>query len=174
MVRFLALPDKNQLHNFLAAKPEAISIPFISWIADQESIAVGEHRQVSFYYVPRSGACCPHARCMQPPTVKPDMHVLMYKVLSGICQELINFREQYGKPFHGDMLPTFSVFTHICIHRNSYRIAYPQPRGYVRSCVSCLSSWSSFDFLGPASTIPSSRSNHHNETARPRKLWACA
>ncbi|GLC36716.1 hypothetical protein PLESTB_000790400 [Pleodorina starrii] len=38
--------DKQQLHNFLTAKPEAVSIPFLSWLADQEANAVGEQKMV--------------------------------------------------------------------------------------------------------------------------------
>ncbi|KXZ45834.1 hypothetical protein GPECTOR_50g628 [Gonium pectorale] len=60
VVRLMALPDKDQLANFLRAKPEAISVPFLSWIADQEANAVGEQK----------------------------------RVLAGICEELVRFREQ--------------------------------------------------------------------------------
>ncbi len=47
VARFLALPDKQQLHNFLTAKPEAVSVSFLSWLADQEADAVGEQKRVS-------------------------------------------------------------------------------------------------------------------------------
>jgi hypothetical protein len=46
IVKFLALPDRQPLLTFLRAKPEAVSIPFISWIADQEATAVGEQKRV--------------------------------------------------------------------------------------------------------------------------------
>ncbi|KAG2439619.1 hypothetical protein HXX76_004971 [Chlamydomonas incerta] len=46
VVKFLALPDRQPLLTFLRAKPEAVSIPFISWIADQEATAVGEQKRV--------------------------------------------------------------------------------------------------------------------------------
>ncbi|KAG2432390.1 hypothetical protein HYH02_012962 [Chlamydomonas schloesseri] len=46
VVKFLALPDRQPLLTFLRAKPEAVSIPFISWIADQEAAAVGEQKRV--------------------------------------------------------------------------------------------------------------------------------
>ncbi|GFR42326.1 hypothetical protein Agub_g3233, partial [Astrephomene gubernaculifera] len=60
VARLLALPDKTQLHSFLRAKPEAISVPFLSWVAEQEASAVGEQK----------------------------------RVLEGICEELVTFREQ--------------------------------------------------------------------------------
>ncbi|GIL85540.1 hypothetical protein Vretimale_13382 [Volvox reticuliferus] len=60
VARLLALPDKKQLHNFLTTKSDAVSVPFLLWIADQEASAVGEQK----------------------------------RVLSGICEELVRFREQ--------------------------------------------------------------------------------
>ncbi|GIL62300.1 hypothetical protein Vafri_16578, partial [Volvox africanus] len=60
VARLLALPDKKQLHDFLTTKSEAVSVPFLLWISDQEAGAVGEQK----------------------------------RVLSGICEELIRFREQ--------------------------------------------------------------------------------
>ncbi|KAG2502226.1 hypothetical protein HYH03_000712 [Edaphochlamys debaryana] len=54
------MPDKQQLHGFLRAQPDVVSIPFISWVAEQEADAVGEQK----------------------------------RVLAGICEELVTFREQ--------------------------------------------------------------------------------
>lgn len=37
----------EKLQAFLDSQPEALSIPFISWLADMEAVAQGEEKQVS-------------------------------------------------------------------------------------------------------------------------------
>ena len=47
VVKLMQLPDDGgQLRAFLAAQQEAASIPFISWVADQEAAATGPQKQV--------------------------------------------------------------------------------------------------------------------------------
>jgi hypothetical protein len=38
--------QEEKLQGFLDAQPEALSIPFIGWLADMEAAAIGEEKQV--------------------------------------------------------------------------------------------------------------------------------
>jgi hypothetical protein len=46
--------QEDKLRAFLDAQPEALSIPFIGWLADMEAAAVGDEKQVRR----RSGRGC--------------------------------------------------------------------------------------------------------------------
>lgn len=41
------LPSKAPLRNFLRSKDEAVSVPFILWVAAMEAKATGQQKQVS-------------------------------------------------------------------------------------------------------------------------------
>lgn len=46
VTKFMKLPDKRALHQFLRSKPEAVSMSFLLWVADLEAQASGEQKQV--------------------------------------------------------------------------------------------------------------------------------
>jgi hypothetical protein len=58
----------EKLQAFLDSQPEALSIPFISWLADMEAVAQGEEKQVSCrpaQTVPAARAPCATVRAME-------------------------------------------------------------------------------------------------------------
>ena len=72
VAKFLQLPDKRPLQKFLRAKPEVTSVAFLSWLANKESLATGEEKQVGTQAAVRQpwglgpirSCCIPHPQAV--------------------------------------------------------------------------------------------------------------